>query len=145
MSLSVLVPRVNQTTVSAFFTRFAATLSPFCAANGVSYSAQQDPTGAGIGTVSYGIPDLVTNQYPVNNAVGYGPGIPNEQQLVTGVGDTQFLVFDTGLPFNMSGGLGGKAGLSIINRYFGPSGWSSTPTFPNLTRVAHTVRSHFLL
>lgn len=146
-SLSSLVPRVNQTTVSNFFTRFVATLSPFCAANGSSYSAQQDPLGVGIGAVLFEVPDLYTNQFPLNGAVGYGPGVSNVQQVVNTAAsvDTQFVVFDTGLPFNMPAGLGGKAGLPIVNRYFGPSGWSTAPTFPNLTRVAHTVRSFFLL
>lgn len=142
-NLRTLVPRVNNTTVSSSFQRYACTLSPFCAANGRNWWGTQSAAGA---LNSWERPDLVGDAAPDVNAQGYPMGITPEQQLVTTsglFGDTQFLVFDTGLPFdNAAFAAGYKANNYLINEYFPPAQFSGA-SFPGLTRVGHSVRSHF--
>ena len=145
-AVRVLVPRVNNPRVSANIQRYCATLSPFCAANGRAYSTDQNPVGTNTANDdNWNRPELTIDQAPIVGAVAYPPGTPNEEHIVNPtVGDTQFLVFDTGLPFNNNVYDGSRAYNYTVNRYLPPVTFSGAPTYTNMTRIGHSVRSHVL-
>lgn len=131
---SNLLPRVNQTFVSADYQRYAALLSPFCAANGLTLS--------GLANGGFRPPDQTAPRPSVTEYTGTSSG------PVTA--DTFFLIYDTGLPFNnpypnTSGYETTRRGNYIMNFLQNPTQYATAPTFPGLTRVAHTVSSYGLL
>jgi len=150
-SLRVLVPRINNPRVSANLQRYCATLSPFCAANGRTWGNSQLPGGVNVANDdNWNRPDLVSDQAPNSAGIAYPAGTPNDQQLVVdsgvgvSLGDTQFLVFDTGLPFNNNIFDGSRAYNYTVNKYLPPVTFAGAPNFANFTRIGHSVRSNFL-
>jgi len=146
-NLRVLVPRVNNPRVSANIQRYCATLSPFCAANGRTWSSAQAPGNAN--DDNWNLPEQTTDQAPNPEGIAYPAGVPNNQQLVVQngtnvLGDTQFLVFDTGLPFNNNVFDGSRAYNYTVNRYLPPVLFAGAPSYANMTRIGHSVRSNFL-